>query len=229
MAYLHVFFQTLLAFGTILVLTIILGKQQISELTYFEYINGITFGSIAAALATDIDTETGLHFFGLVLFGGFTFLMSYLTLKSRWAKKLLEGDPVIVIQNGKILENNLRKSRFNVDQIMQLLREKDVFDVSQVQYAILENDGSLSVMRKPEYQQLTPQSLSQPQKKPEVPMELVVDGQIIYENLRKIGKTGRWLMDQLKKRKVKSLWDVFYVSLESDGSLYVDMRRDQVH
>src|SRR5690606_18663928 len=144
-------------------------------------------------------------------------------------KKLLEGDPVIVIRDLKILENNLRKSRFNVDQIMQLLREKDVLDVSQAQYAILENDGSLSVMRKPEYQQLTPQSLSQPQKKPEVPMELVVDGQIIYENLRKIGKTGRWLMDQLKKRKVKSLRDVFYVSLESDGSLYVDMRRDQVH
>ena len=165
MAYLHVLFQTLLAFGTILVLTIILGKQQISELTYFEYINGITFGSIAAALATDIDSETGLHFFGLVLFGGLTFLMSFLTLKSRWAKKLLEGDPVIVIRDGKILENNLRKSRFNVDQILQLLREKDVFDVSQVQFAILENDGSLSVMRKPEHQQLTPKSLSQPPKK----------------------------------------------------------------
>ena len=137
MAYLHVLFQTLLAFGTILVLTIILGKQQISELTYFEYINGITFGSIAATLATDIDSETGLHFFGLVLFGGLTFLMSFLTLKSRWAKKLLEGDPVIVIRDGKILENNLRKSRFNVDQILQLLREKDVYDVSQVQFAIL--------------------------------------------------------------------------------------------
>ncbi len=226
MAYLHVLLQTLLAFGTILVLTIILGKQQISELTYFEYINGITFGSIAAALATDIDTETGLHFFGLVLFGGLTFLMSYLTLKSRWAKKLLEGDPVIVIKDGKILENNLRKSRFNVDQIMHLLREKDVFDVSQVQFAILENDGSLSVMRKPEDQQLTPKNLSQPQKKPQVPMELVVDGQIIYENLRALGKSGRWLMDELKKRQVKSLRDVFYVSLESDGTLYVDRRRD---
>src|SRR5690606_16647276 len=80
-------------------------------------------------------------------------------------KKLLEGDPVIVIRDGKILENNLRKSRFNVDQILQLLREKDVFDVSQVQFAILENDGSLSVMRKPEHQQLTPKSLSQPPKK----------------------------------------------------------------
>jgi uncharacterized membrane protein YcaP (DUF421 family) len=227
LAYLHVLFQTLLAFGTILVLTIILGKQQISELTYFEYINGITFGSIAAALATDIDSETGLHFFGLVLFGGLTFLMSFLTLKSRWAKKLLEGDPVIVIRDGKILENNLRKSRFNVDQILQLLREKDVFDVSQVQFAILENDGSISVMRKPEHQQLTPKSLSQPPKNhPQVPMELVVDGQIIYKNLRKMGKTGRWLMEELKKRQVTSLRDVFYVSLESDGTLYVDRRRD---
>lgn len=228
MDYLHVFFQTLLAFGTILVLTIILGKQQMAEMTYFEYINGITFGSIAAALATDIDTKTGLHFFGLVLFGGLTLLLSFITLKSKWARRLLEGDPVIVIQDGRILEENLRKTRFDVNQIMQLLREKDVFDVSQVQFAILENDGSLSVMRKPEYQQLTLKSLSQPQTKPEMPMELVVDGQIIYENLRKIGKSGRWLMDQLKKRQVKSLRDVFFVSLESDGNLYVDKREERI-
>lgn len=228
MDYLHVFFQTLLAFGTILVLTIILGKQQMAEMTYFEYINGITFGSIAAALATDIDTKTGLHFFGLVLFGGLTLLLSFITLKSKWARRLLEGDPVIVIQDGRILEENLRKTRFDVNQIMQLLREKDVFDVSQVQFAILENDGSLSVMRKPEYQQLTLKSLSQPQTKPEMPMELVVDGQIIYENLRKIGKSGRWLMDQLKKRQVKSLRDVFFVSLESDGKLYVDKREERI-
>src|SRR5690606_39169615 len=121
-------------------------------------------------------------------------------------KKLLEGDPVIVIRDGKILENNLRKSRFNVDQILQLLREKDVFDVSQVQFAILDNDGSLSMMRKPEHPQFTPKTLSQPPKDhPPVPLELVVDGQIIYEILRKMGKTGRWLMEDLKKRRVPSL------------------------
>ena len=124
MLYFEVVYQTAIAFGTILLLTIILGKQQIAEMTYFEYINGITFGSMAASLAVDLDQKTWQHFIALVLFGLFTLGMSFLSVKSRRARKLLEGDPVIVIADGKIMEENLRKSRFNIGQIMQLLTAK---------------------------------------------------------------------------------------------------------
>ncbi|OYD09173.1 hypothetical protein CHM34_03970 [Paludifilum halophilum] len=204
-------------------------------MTPFEYINGITFGSIAGVMATDLESGTMKHLFGLVLFGLLTLLMSYLSLKSRRGRKLLEGDPVIFISDGQILEENLRKNRLNMSEIMHLLRKKDVFDISEVQYAIIENDGEVSVMKKPEHQNATKQDAHQqsppipPPKPPQIPMELVVDGQIIYENLRSIGKDGKWLMNELKRvASVASIRDVFYAAMESDGSLYVDTRKDEV-
>lgn len=228
MLYFEVVYQTAIAFGTILLLTIILGKQQIAQMTYFEYINGITFGSMAASLAVDLDQKTWQHFIALVLFGLFTLGMSFLSVKSRRARKLLEGDPVIVIADGKIMEENLRKSRFNIGQIMQLLRQKDIFDVSKVQFAILENDGQLSVMPKPDYQPVTHKNMFQKEEPPMIPMELVVDGQIIYENLRRLERSGKWLLEEVRKQKpFHSVRDLFYVAMESDGQLYVDLREDR--
>ncbi|WP_091836560.1 DUF421 domain-containing protein [Marininema halotolerans] len=226
--YFEVFYQTILAFATILVLTIFLGKQQIAEMTFFEYVNGITFGSIAADMATDIDDHTLVHFFGLVLFVLLTFSLSYLSLKSRRASRWLQGEPVIVISNGKILENNIRKNRFTISEIMQLLREKDVFDVSNVQLAVLESSGEMSVLLKPEYQPITGKDLGiNANQSLQTPMELVVDGQVIYENLRHLGKDGKWLMKELRKNaSVGSLRNVFYAAMETNGELYVDKRED---
>ncbi|MDR6226156.1 DUF421 domain-containing protein [Desmospora profundinema] len=226
--YLHVFYQTALAFVTIMVLTIILGKQQMAEMTFFEYVNGITFGSIAGTLASDIDQKTSYHFVGLVIFGLLTLAASLVALKSRRGRKLLEGEPVIVVRDGRILEENMKKVRYTVGELMELLRKKDVFDVSQVQFAIIENDGSISVMKKPQYQQPTFQNPSTMPKAADVPVELIVDGQVIYENLRGIGRTGKWLMDKIKKKHdVDSFQEVFYALQESDGTLYVDLREDK--
>lgn len=223
-SYFEVFYQTVFAFATILILARLLGKQQLSEMTYFEYINGITFGSIAGNMATDMDGNTLQHFFGVVLFGLLTFSMSYLSLKNRKARRWLEGDPVVMISRGKIIEKNLRKTRFNVDELMETLRKKDIFDISKVQYAVLENDGDLSVMLKPEEEPLTPKnSLTPPSEKPHLPMELVVEGQIIYDNLRKAGKSAKWLLEEVRKTaSISSVKDVFYAALQSDGTLYVD-------
>lgn len=227
--YLHIFYQTTLAFVTILVLTIILGKQQIAEMTFFEYVNGITFGSIAATLASDVDQKTAYHFAGLVIFGLLTLLTSFIALKSRRGRKLLEGNPVIVVRDGRILEENMRKIRFTMSEVMELLRKKDVFDLSQVQFAIIENDGTLSVMKKPPYQQPTFQNPITPPQTPKIPVELVVDGQVIYENLRTVGRTAKWLMDEIRKQhSVQSFQEVFYALMETDGTLYVDLRKDQL-
>lgn len=223
-----VFYQTVFAFLTIMVMTRFLGRQQLSEMTYFEYINGITFGSIAAVMATDLDQQTWQHFFGLVLFGLLTFVMSYISQKNRKARRWLEGDPVVVISNGKILQDNLRKIRFNIDEIMQMLRKKDIFDVSKVHYAILENDGGISVILKPEHEPLTEKNvLSGSSQDSRLPMELVVEGRIIHENLRAAGKTAQWLLEEIRKTaSTGSVNDVFYAALESDGTLYVDKKKD---
>ncbi|BCU81094.1 DUF421 domain-containing protein [Polycladomyces abyssicola] len=228
MEYLQILLQTLVAFGTLLVVTVILGKQQIAEMTYFEYINGITVGSIAATLATDVDRNMGYHWLGLVAFSALTLLMSYVSLKSRKARKLLQGEPILIVSDGKIMEENMRKTRFTMAEILQLFRKKNVFDLSQVQFAVLENDGTLSVMMKPQYQPTTPKNVFQPSSVPQVPMELVVDGKVIHENLRKLGQSEKWLLEQIQKQKpVTSMDEVFYVAMESDGKLYVDLIDDK--
>ncbi|PTM57765.1 DUF421 domain-containing protein [Desmospora activa] len=227
MEYLQILLQTVIAFATILVITMILGKQQIAEMTYFEYVNGITFGSIAGTLATDLDHSMGYHWVGLVAFGVLTFTMSYLAMKSRKARKWLEGEPLVVISGGKVMEDNMRKTRFTMGEIMQLLRKKEVFDLSQVQFGILENDGSLSVLMKPDYQPTTPKNIFQPSNVPQLPIELVIDGQIIQDGLQKLGQSEQWLLEQIQKQKsVHSIEEVFYARMETDGKLKVDLRDD---
>ncbi|MCG0277427.1 MAG: DUF421 domain-containing protein [Thermanaeromonas sp.] len=226
---LEVIFQTLLAFAAILIYTRILGKQQVGQLTFFEYINGITFGSIAAALATDIDPDrTWLHFLGLTLFAALTWGAGYVALISRPTRKLISGEPTVVIHNGKILEQNMRKMRYNVDELAMQLRQKNVFDIADVEYAILEPDGNLSVLLKSQKRPLTPADLKLPTRYEGVPTELVVDGEILFENLKQVNLDEKWLEQQLKAQGVEDISQVDYAVLRSNGSLYVNLKKDQL-
>jgi len=227
--FLEIFFQTLLAFTAILIYTRILGKQQVGQLTFFEYINGITFGSIAAVMATDLDSgSTLIHFTGLTPFAFFTWLASYVVMLSRPARKLLAGEPTIVIHNGKILEGNMKKMRYNLDELNMQLRQKNVFDIADVEYAILEPNGDLSILLKSQKRPLTPADLQIPTSYEGIPMELVMDGEIIFQNLQQAGLDENWLMQQLQAQGVTDITQVDYAVLRSDGSLYVNCKRDDL-
>ena len=124
-----VFLQTCLAFFSTLFFARIIGKKQIGELTFYDYINGITFGSIAANMATDTNQRTWQHLMGLFLFAVLTFLMQYVSLKSRTARKVIEGEPTILIHDGKILEDNMKKTRYNIEDLISELRQNNIFDI----------------------------------------------------------------------------------------------------
>ncbi|MHB1128290.1 MAG: DUF421 domain-containing protein [Bacillota bacterium] len=225
----EVIFQTLLSFAAILIYARILGKQQIGQLTFFEYINGITFGSIAAVLATDIGTnKTVTHILGLTIFAALTFGMSYISLHSRPARKLISGEPTIVVQNGKILEQNMGKMRYDVDELLMQLREKNMFNIADVEYAILEPNGSLSVLPKSQKRTVTTADLQIPTVYEGVPSEIIVDGEIIYQNLKQNNLDEKWLEGQLNAHGVTDVGQVILASLDTGGKLYVDMRNDQL-
>lgn len=226
--FLEVVVQTFLAFFSILYLARILGRQQVSQLTFHEYVNGITFGSIAATLATDTDQRTWQYFTGLILFGALTFLISYITMKSRTVSKVLDGEPILVIQNGKILEKNLKRARYNMDQINALLREENCLSPNDVQYGILEIDGKLSVVKRGDKRNVTVGDLDIPPSVETIPTELVLGGQIIYENLRKKNIDGRTLLSELKKQGVNRIAEVMYASMDQNNKLYVDKFDDKL-
>lgn len=226
---LEVFLQTLLAFSSILIYTRILGKQQIGQLTFFEYVTGITFGSTAAVLATDIGSQrTLLHFTGLTIFALLTFLVQYLTFISRPARKLVAGEPTIVVQNGKILEDNIRKMRYNIDELNMLLRQNNIFKMADVEYAILEPDGNLSVLPKSQKRPVTPDDLNVPTSYEGIETELVVDGEVIYQNLKQLNLDDQWLLKKLAEQGVQDLKEVAYAALDSSGGFYVDLTKDKL-
>ncbi len=220
--------RAIISFFTLLIFTKILGKEQISQLTFFDYILGITIGSIASEATVDLSSRIWPHFIGLLSWAILAYLMQYISLKWRYASKVIEGEPVIVIMNGKIMDNVLKKMKFRVSDILELLRNQGIFDMNEVDYALLETNGSLSVLKKAEHLPLTPKDMNIEVEPTGISTELVYDGKLIEQNLRQMNKDKKWLMNQLKKHGIKDISEVLLVTLNDAGSLYVDKYKDNI-
>ncbi len=208
------------------------GRKEISQMTFFNLVSAIAFGSIAAALVVNPSVSLINGVIALLGWAVFTVITDQMHLKSKKVRKLLMGDPVIVIKNGKILEKALRQTRLDTDSLQAMLRQKNVFSLSDVDYAIFETDGKLSIMKKPNKQTVTKKDLNIAVTKGNfVPLstELVADGQVNLQNLAKMKKDQTWLEQQLQQAGVRSVDDVFYAEVQPDGTLYVDKRDDLLH
>jgi len=213
--------QTSLVFLSLLVFTRFLGKTQVGQLTLYEYISGITIGSIAATVVSSDQGKVWSHYYDLLLFVVLTYFISLLTIKSRSLRKIIEGSPTIVIENGRILVDNMRGMRLDLDELNGKLREKDVLDPSEVQYAIVETSGELSVIKKSDYQPLTKSDLNIHLPGPTFPIELIMDGEIIESNLQNQAYSRAWLKKQLAERNISSVSQVTYAAIDSKGQLFI--------
>jgi len=220
--------RAVIGFFSLLIFTRIIGKEQISQLNFFDYVLGITIGSIAASLTTDLSSRAWPHWVGLLTWCALGYLMEKISSKWRYASKVLEGEPAIVIMNGKIMENVLRKMKYRISEILELLRNKGVFDVTQVDFAIIEPNGQLSILLKPEHLPLTPKDMNMTVSPSGISTELVYDGIIIEENLRQLNKDKAWLLKELKKQGIRDISEVFLVTLNPAGNLYVDKYEDHL-
>lgn len=197
-----------------------------AQLTYFDYITGITIGSIAGSLVVERSVHLLDSIFGFVFWATFAILLNLLSIKSRKARKLLDGEPCLVISNGQILEKNMRKMRYTLDDLMEELRKKEVFSVADVQFAVLETDGQISIQLKPEKKPVERQDMLLSVPVQTMPIQLIMDGRVIDQNLKQKNLTETWLMDQLKQRGIKDVSQVVYACLGTDQKLYIDIKQD---
>ena len=181
----------IIGFFTLLIFTRILGKQQISQLTFFDYVVGITIGSIASSLTTDLTSRAWPHWVGLITWTALCFTLQLITLKSKAAEKYLDGEPTIVITNGKILEKSMKKFRYTIGDLLEQLRDKGVFDLEEVAYAILEKDGQLSILKKTECDPVTPKDLNIKTSAAGIDFEIIYDGAILQDNLASINRNEK--------------------------------------
>lgn len=224
----EILLRTTFSFIVLLLMARLMGRKQLSQLTFFNYITGITLGSIAAEIASKTHTVFLNGLTSIIWWSLLTILISYIGMKSARARVLLDGEPVVVIKEGKILENELRKLHLNMDDLSMLLREKDVFSTQEVEFAVFEPHGELSIMLKEEKQPVTRQDQKLFTVKPKfIPMEVVVDGKVVQKNLQEAGLSLDWLRNQLTASNI-DLSDVFYIELQKDGSLYIDLRNDNL-
>lgn len=228
MEYVSVLIRTVLAFVTLFVVARLLGKQQLSQLTFYEYITGITMGDIAASIAIDAGRSPLYYMLALVAFAALTLGTGVITEKSRPLRKLIEGEPVVLVHNGKILEHNMAKSGYNMENLMMQLRERDAFDIREVEFAIAETDGYLTVLKKSQNRPVTPADLGVDTKYEGVPSEIIVDGQVIHQNLKQNHLDEAWLIARLQSMGYNSPQEIPYASLDSEGNLYVDDKRDRL-
>lgn len=220
--------RALIAFATLLIFTRILGKQEISRITFFDFVAAITMGSIAASLTVDLSTEAWAHWIGLFTWASITLFLQWVTMKSRYALKYIDDEPTVLIMNGQIMEDAMRKARFRLDDLTEHLRQKSVFDVSQVEFAVLERDGKVSVLKKSQHQPVTPGDLKIPTSYKGMNTELIYDGQVLDQNLQHVDRDRSWLKAELDKLGINDFSEVFLAAMDTSGNLYVDKYRDTV-
>ncbi|SMO44906.1 DUF421 domain-containing protein [Melghirimyces algeriensis] len=219
--------RTLFSFLVLLVMTRWMGKKQMSQLTFFHYITGITIGSLAAIVSLDPGISLPRGAASLIGWSALTVIIGYLALKSPKARIAVDGEPTIVIRDGKILEKAMQGLRLSMDDLNMLLREKNIYSVNDVDQAVLEPNGKLSVIKKPEKQSVTKQDMNVMTVKPlYMPTEIITDGKVIQRNLKELNLTPEWLNAQLQQSGTR-IEDIFYAEIQNDGTLYIDKRGDQ--
>jgi uncharacterized membrane protein YcaP (DUF421 family) len=207
-----------------LVLIRIAGRKTVSQMTFFDFILGVSMGTITANIA--LGPNRSLAGLTLVVFVVLTILLDYLHIQSFPLRKLENSEPVIVIENGKIINQNLTKTRISMNELNMQLRKKNIFNISDVEYAVLETDGKVSVLPKSQKQPLTPADLGISTTYKGLTKDLIIDGDIMTENLHAAHLDENWLFEQLKLHGTNDIKRVFYAGLDTSGNLYISLKRD---
>jgi len=222
-----VIIRSAIAFFSLLFLMRLIGKQQISQLTFFDYIVGITIGSIASTLSVQVNENTLATLTGMVIWTLLAILIALLGVKSINVRRAVDGEATVVIANGKILEDNLKKIMIPIDELISELRTKNVFNIADVEFALFEPNGKLSVQLKSQKQPLTPADLNIPVQYSGLPVNLIINGKILPEKLDSLKLTKAWLYHQLKKENITDIALVSLAQLDAKGNLYVDLQGDR--
>lgn len=186
----------------------LIGHKQIAQLDFFDYITGITIGSIAAEMATELE-EPWKPMIAMVIYGGITLALSLISSRLPRSRKYLNGTLTILMDHGKLYYENLKKARLDLSEFLVLCRQQGYFDLTTIQTAIFEYNGKLTILPVTTQRPVTPQDLDLSPDQELIFTELIMDGRILEDNLHRMGLDRTWLEKQLKQRHISSAKEVF--------------------
>ncbi|SMF83297.1 Uncharacterized membrane protein YcaP, DUF421 family [Paenibacillus uliginis N3/975] len=225
--WLEIALRTLVAIVVLFFMTKLLGKRQVSQLSFFEYITGITIGSLAAYISLDLEANWYLGIISLGVWVAVSIGIEFLQIKSKKARDFIDGKATVLIKDGKVLEDNLKKERLATDELLEQLRSKDVFKLADVEFAVMEPNGDINVLLTKDNLPLTPNHLGIKVGPEPESQTVIMDGKIMDEPLATIGLSRAWLNTELEKTGV-AVENVFLGQVDSYGQFYVDLFDDQI-
>lgn len=208
MNFLRLCLTAVLSFVTLFLTAKYMGHKQISQLDFFDYIAGITIGSIAAEMATELE-EPWKPFVAMIIYGGATLLLSIISIKFPRTRKYLNGTPTILMDNGKLYRENLKKAKLDLSEFMVICRQQGYFDLTNIQTAIFEYNGKLTILPQSAQRPLTPNDMNLAPAQDMIFTEIIMDGRILDDNLKRMGLNTKWLENQLKQNHICSADDIF--------------------
>ena len=213
--------RALIAFLLLLLVARLMGRKAISQMTFFDFCVAITLGSVTANVGLGGDNSFQAAVTVLITLGLLAILFGYFHIKSNRFRKLVNSEPLVLIKDNQIVEANMKKTRLTLNELTSLLREKNAFNIADVHYAILENDGKVSVMFNSDKKPATPADLQIHPPEKGLTRDIVIDGNVLYENLNATQLTEAWLFNELKAKGIENIKEVFFAALDSSGGLYV--------
>lgn len=217
--------RSLGAFFFATVLLRLAGRKSVSQLNYLDFLMANMMGGLMGIYiaGSSKGAQILLAPAAIIAAGVFT---ERATVKNRTARKLLQGQSLVIIKNGKIIEKNMAQSHYNTGELLMALRKKGVFDLGEVEFAVLELDGSVSVQKKSQHRPVTPKDLNISTQYEGLTSVLISDGKVLDQNLKNNHLDQNWLKNELHKLGIQETNKVFLATLASDGSLYVDLKND---
>ena len=218
------FFRTLLIYFMILISMRLMGKREIGELTPIDLVVSLMIAELGVLIIEDKSIGLIKGIIPIFTLVGVEILVSYLSLKNDLVRKWVNGTPAVLIKNGKIIKEEMKKNRYTTHDLLTQLREKDIFNISDVEFAVLETSGELTVIPKSQKRSLTPEDLGLDTDYEGLPVVLIEDGKINQVALENVSLDKKWLTEELKKRKIDDISEVLILALETDGNLYLSTK-----
>lgn len=219
MNFIKVFITTIISITALFFSTKIIGNKQMSELNMFDYINGITIGSIGAELATALENDFWFPLIALALYTFLIWLVSYVSEKNIKARRFLTGRSILLMENGKIYNRNFKTAKIDMNEFLTQCRIQGYFNIDDIDTAVLEQNGKISFLPKSNARPVTPEDLNLNPQQEKAVINVIMDGCILPENLKRSGKDEVWLNKELARLKIGNIKDVFIAFCDSNNKL----------
>ncbi len=222
-----VLLRAFISFSLLLLLAKLMGAKQISQMTFFDYVVGISIGSIAAVLAIDDGIPVFYPISAMCIYALLDLLLSIITSKSIMARRFFTGTPTLIIDDGKIIKENMKRIHYDINDMLALCRAKGYYNVADIHYAVLETNGELSILPKVAHRPVTPNDMNLTPAEEGLVTNVVIDGKVMPNNLQGIGKNERWLKNKLEEQGIKNIESILLATCDNTSSISVYLKNEK--